>query len=54
MPEFFQTQMGHQYYQGTLPENNRQMKRLAKAIEIQNKIALASMTEEQRKEVESK
>jgi len=33
-PEFFQTMMGRQFYDGTMPEIARQLKRLADALEV--------------------
>ena len=38
-PQFFQTQMGHKYYQSDLPRQIKAMNRLAEAIEKQNELA---------------
>jgi glutamine synthetase type III len=35
MPEFFQTRMGHDYYDGTMPKIATALERIATALEIQ-------------------
>jgi hypothetical protein len=35
-PEFFQTVMGHRYYDGTMPRIAKALERIAKALEEQN------------------
>ncbi len=39
-PQFFETQMGHKFYNVQLPALTKAINRLAEAIEKQNNIAL--------------
>jgi len=45
-PEFFQTGMGHKYYNFQLPELIKQLTRIADALEVMTKPMIVTSTEE--------
>ncbi len=45
MPEFFQTQMGHLFYEGTIPRIAKALERIATALEKQNEPPVVANTD---------